>query len=192
MSFEDTPIYNNCQYLCFCPENTEPSTQDPDQIRIIQYGFMQTAVYISCFALCKWGEWEINIISNIFSLSLRHYIQYYIITHYIKYRFTYPQFFIFHASVIFVIISAINNPICVYRQKEEELEKNEEKSDVRNIISNGKIAPKCQKASIWINLHIKSFKIVTEMLQRLMFSHILLVTERFGTDCDNQLYNCNN
>jgi len=33
-------------------------------------------------------------------------------------------------ALIFVIISAINNPICVYRQKEEELEKNEEKSDV--------------------------------------------------------------
>ena len=36
---------------------------------------------------------------------------------------------------MFVIISAINNPICVYRHKEEELEKNEEKLDVRNINS---------------------------------------------------------
>ena len=43
--------------------------------------------------------------------------------------------FISHVSVMFVIISAINNPICVYRHKEEELEKNEEKLDVRNINS---------------------------------------------------------
>ena len=47
--------------------------------------------------------------------------------------------FISHVSVMFVIISAINNPICVYRHKEEELEKNEEKLDVRNINSKGSI-----------------------------------------------------